>query len=1086
MVISSVLAAVFSALVFVYAKSGRAMPELSKKNMKRLTVCLFASALVLRLVIAYLTKGFETDIALFKFWGESANNVGYANLYSKDIFLDYPPGYIYVLSLLDHIKNIFGLQNSSQMYTFIMKIPAILGDLACAGMLLYIIQKHVKNSAALVITAMFLFCPLVIINSSNWGQMDVFCLAIFLFSAILLYKEKYNFAGAIYGLSIITKPQMLTFVPFFLLFAIKKKSWKHLITAPLAAIGVIALVALPFTKGFDFRWLIEQYKDTMNGYQYYSVNAYNFWGLIGKNWHGLPFDKFTSMAASVTGPIIAVALCSFLVLKSKRNDVIFAAPIVLMSIAYMFTVKMHERYVFPIFIFILICFAFCKDRRLLYSFATASFAHYLNVKHVLYIHQVLLGDYDPRAMIVKVISFLQIAAYLYLLYVIYDIYIKGTIKVREGIGLKEEKQSRKDKKKLLKDKAPSYSIANSDNNKNSNKMSKMDWRIALIITVVYAFAAFANLGSMDMPMTAWTPRAGETVVIKTDNPADTIAFMPGLVPDDIHYRAKIGMNVKVEYSEDSHIWRDGGTFEETGVFAWRSKKIENIEKPVLYFRFTALDDSVVINEIALRNSENDSYYEVVNVLEGNANNLFDEQKIVPIYPTYMDSTYFDEIYHARTAYEHILELEPYENTHPPLGKFFIAIGINMFGMNPFGWRFAGALFGVLMLPLFYHLLKQIFRRSLWATVGTLLFALDFMHFTQTRIATIDTYAVFFIIAMYSAMLSFCQKDILEEKMSSLIIPLAISGVLMGIGIASKWTVAYGAAGLAVLLFAKLIFDYINLKQANKKRFRRRCIEICLWCVLLFIAVPFLLYFIAFLPMTTLKHQPSVFGTFINYQTGMFNYHSKLVAEHPFTSPWYQWPIMTKPMWFHVNYNLQSSEQISTIASFGNPAVWWVGIPAMIFMVIELFRKKSRVAFFTIIGFLSVYLPWVLVSRIAFIYHYFTAVPFVIIAIVFSLRFLLEQSQFAEKMNKTIKVLSFNFNSTSKANNNKKGKKKKSSKPPVTAVKVKGLVINGKYITLTAYILIAAVLFVVFFPVLSGVPANRDYINGLKWLKSWVF
>ena len=41
----------------------------------------------------------------------------------------------------------------------------------------------------------------------------------------------------------------------------------------------------------------------------------------------------------------------------------------------------------------------------------------------------------------------------------------------------------------------------------------------------------------------------------------------------------------------------------------------------------------------------------------------------------------------------------YETTHPPLGKDLIMVGIALFGMTAFGWRFAGTLFGVLLVPL---------------------------------------------------------------------------------------------------------------------------------------------------------------------------------------------------------------------------------------------------------------------------------------------------------------------------------------------------------------------------------------------------
>lgn len=48
--------------------------------------------------------------------------------------------------------------------------------------------------------------------------------------------------------------------------------------------------------------------------------------------------------------------------------------------------------------------------------------------------------------------------------------------------------------------------------------------------------------------------------------------------------------------------------------------------------------------------------------------LVDEQDCVPEYPSYMTGMYFDELYHARTAYEHLHNLSVYEVSHPPLGK----------------------------------------------------------------------------------------------------------------------------------------------------------------------------------------------------------------------------------------------------------------------------------------------------------------------------------------------------------------------------------------------------------------------------------
>ena len=96
----------------------------------------------------------------------------------------------------------------------------------------------------------------------------------------------------------------------------------------------------------------------------------------------------------------------------------------------------------------------------------------------------------------------------------------------------------------------------------------------------------------------------------------------------------------------------------------------------------------------------------------------------------MDNMYFDEIYHARTAYEMIKHENLYEITHPPLGKGLMSIGIRIFGMNPFGWRFMGTLIGILMLPVMYLLAKRLTRRTTFAVVATFLLMFDFMHFAR--------------------------------------------------------------------------------------------------------------------------------------------------------------------------------------------------------------------------------------------------------------------------------------------------------------------------------------------------------------------
>ena len=166
---------------------------------------------------------------------------------------------------------------------------------------------------------------------------------------------------------------------------------------------------------------------------------------------------------------------------------------------------------------------------------------------------------------------------------------------------------------------------------------------------------------------------------------------------------------------------------------------------------------------------------------------------------------------------------------------------------------------------------------------------------------------------------------------------------------------------------------------------------------------------------------------------MFSYHSQLVAEHFFSSPWYTWPVIIKPIWYSVT---RWGNMVSSISAFGNPAVWLPMVPALVYMTVKSIRAKDGSSVPVLAGYLASFLPWVAVTRLAFIYHYFPATVFGILAIGYVVRDVLKTE---------------------------KGK---------------------KYIW--AYPLTVLVLFVVFFPVISGFPTTAAYADSLELLNSWYF
>jgi dolichyl-phosphate-mannose--protein O-mannosyl transferase len=394
----------------------------------------------------------------------------------------------------------------------------------------------------------------------------------------------------------------------------------------------------------------------------------------------------------------------------------------------------------------------------------------------------------------------------------------------------------------------------------------------------------------------------------------------------------------------------------------------------------------------------------------------------------MSETIFDEVYFVRTA-ENYLKLQyPFEWTHPPLGKLIIAAGISVFGYNPFGWRIMGVIFATLMITVIYILGKKLFGTWIGAFASAFLLTFDFMHFTMARMATVDTYVVLFSLASQLFFLIYL-KNVLKNGWSAPVQPLFLAILFFALGFSTKWLVLYGFAGQLAILAVLRLKEVAKLKKSLLDKiyaFTDHPFSV----VVEFLLVAVLVYFLTYIPdMLVGRSVLDVLGL----QGGMFNYHATLTATHPYSSPWWTWPLMLRPVWLYVSYLPFSMK--STIVLLGNPAVWWVGFVCVI-LAVERAVRKDLAAIFIATFFFFQWLPYVVISRVTFIYHYYVNVPFLCLASAYFL---------------------------SKYWSTKWGK--------VAAV---------------AYFASVVGMFGLFYSVISGTPAPTSWIDSLKWLNGWGF
>lgn len=485
------------------------------------------------------------------------------------------------------------------------------------------------------------------------------------------------------------------------------------------------------------------------------------------------------------------------------------------------------------------------------------------------------------------------------------------------------------------------------------RIDRLDVIFMAVITLVFGIVDFTHLGSRSAPETFVRP-VDESAVITFDEPC---------IPAEIDFYTGVGYGeFAFELTADGENYFTAASFllDAGDVLRWQKLSAANTGE-------------VTGGRIA---GTGTAYLGEAAFFDGNGNRIAfrssvpeicDEQDTVCREYSFLNSSYFDEIYHARTAWEHLNNVAPYEISHPPLGKIIIGIGISLFGMNPFGWRFSGTLFGVLMLPAMYIFLKKLFGSRQAAACGTVVFATDFMHFVQTRIATIDTYAVFFILLMYLGMAVFLMTDSLKA--------LALSGISFGLGCACKWTCVYAGAGLAVLWAGYWI--------GHRKRGFPAFVKNCLFCVGFFVVMPCLIYYLAYIPYGRAAGIKGVFNReyldiVLSNQTYMFTYHAGLVAEHPYSSRWYQWLLDIRPILYYLQYFDDGSR--SSFGAFLNPVLCWGGLLALAVCLYRAIFRLDRTAMFILIGYLAQLLPWVLVTRLTFAYHYFPCCVFLVLAI----------------------------------------------------------------------------------------------------------
>ena len=281
-------------------------------------------------------------------------------------------------------------------------------------------------------------------------------------------------------------------------------------------------------------------------------------------------------------------------------------------------------------------------------------------------------------------------------------------------------------------------------NEEQSKMKKIDYIIISIIILLYSVLSFINLGSTSNPQTFCHLEENGQIIFSFANKEriDSVKL----------YNGDINGEYSIYESNDEKTYKYVTTITGNGAFSWNEEEISTTAK---HIKIVSLINDASLGEIAFYNSDSKKI-DIIKVKSSSATSpkkTTDEESKIPKDISYKNSSYFDEIYFARTAYNYKENMEAYEWVHPPLGKMIQALPVLLFDtMAPFFYRLMGNLAGIAMIYIIYLFAKQLFKKRKWAIFSSLLMFFDTFHFAHTRMGTVDSFLVLFIML---SLLAFC-------------------------------------------------------------------------------------------------------------------------------------------------------------------------------------------------------------------------------------------------------------------------------------------------------------------------------------------
>jgi len=321
---------------------------------------------------------------------------------------------------------------------------------------------------------------------------------------------------------------------------------------------------------------------------------------------------------------------------------------------------------------------------------------------------------------------------------------------------------------------------------------------------------------------------------------------------------------------------------------------------------------------------------------------------------YPSKLFFDEVHYVPAALALLDGIPSHNAEHPLVGKELIAVGIALFGDNPWGWRLIPSLFGSATIVGTFAFLWLLLGKVRPPVIGALLLILNQLLYMQARIAMLDVFLGAFVLWALVAFL-WAMKSPPDKVMRRWIMASALLGLAVGV----KW------AAIPYVALAGLAFLVIRWRDKDDRHWPGLGASVAL---LLLGEVSIAAYCLTFLPAFFYAENALTLSGFIAFQKEMYALQTQVLPPHTYQSQWWSWPLAIRPIWyFYENYDGAQRG----VLYLGNPLIMWGGLVAVVACLVAWFRERAiRPLAMALLwaGSLAIYI--VIPKSLGFYYYYF--------------------------------------------------------------------------------------------------------------------